>query len=150
MHINSLSQIIIPNTWSSLKYKSSRHGLLHFISCERVLRNECNASPTLQTFWHSQGYLKVPNNHATVLEREREKERKGNLVHISFIPLIYAPIFSAVFINEPTKVTIRRVLMLVMSSGTSQIVAPILRAIEMASLALAYISSSVRPGATRS
>ena len=54
-----------------------------------------------------------------------------------FDRLAYAPRCSAVAIKLPMKVTMSRVLRLVMSSGTSQMVAPIFRAIEMASFALA-------------
>jgi hypothetical protein len=118
------------------------------INPRRAARNASHPSLTVELLPFTR-ISKFPNNHVTILERERERERKGNPVHISLFP-IYAPICSAVCISEPTNVTMRRLLMLVISSGTSQMVAPILRAIEMASLALAYISSSVRPGATRS
>ncbi|KAI7242083.1 hypothetical protein KC330_g34 [Hortaea werneckii] len=50
----------------------------------------------------------------------------------------------------PMNVTISRLRMVVMSSGTSQMVAPIFLAMEMASLAFWYFSSSVLPGATSS
>ena len=59
-------------------------------------------------------------------------------------------IFSLAFIKLPMNVTISRLRMLVISSGTSQIVAPIFLAMEMASLAFWYFSSSVLPGATSS
>lgn len=58
---------------------------------------------------------------------------------------LYNPILSPVTIKLPIKVTINLVLKLTISSGTSQIVAPIFLAIDIASLALAYFSSSVRP-----
>lgn len=53
-------------------------------------------------------------------------------------------------IREATNVRISLERTSLMSSGTSQISAPSFLAMEMASLALAYLSSSVLPGVTRS
>lgn len=63
--------------------------------------------------------------------RPTDASRKELLSHHQ----IYAPIRSEVAIKLPIKVTISLLLKLVISSGTSQIVAPIFLAMEIASFA---------------